>query len=84
MTGQVLARQQVQTLNEELAAINEELRATNEELHQSNTQLTRTNVELDTFVCTASHDLQAPISNIESITWPYATRCRPPCSKTRQ
>jgi signal transduction histidine kinase len=67
ITAQVLARQQVQDLNEELAAINEELAATNEELHESNTQLTRTNVELDTFVYTASHDLKAPIANIESI-----------------
>ncbi|UOQ69350.1 PAS domain-containing sensor histidine kinase [Hymenobacter volaticus] len=67
VTEQVHARQQVQDLNEELAAINEELTAANEELHQSNTQLTRTNVDLDTFVYTASHDLKAPITNIESI-----------------
>jgi len=66
-TDQVLARQQVQDLNEELAAINEELMASNEELNESNTQLTRTNVDLDTFVYTASHDLKAPITNIESI-----------------
>jgi signal transduction histidine kinase len=67
VTDQVVARQQVQDLNEELAAINEELTATNEELHASNTQLTRTNVDLDTFVYTASHDLKAPITNIEGI-----------------
>ncbi len=60
VTSQVQARQRVQELNEELVA-------TNEELHQSNTQLTRTNVDLDTFVYTASHDLKAPITNIESI-----------------
>jgi PAS domain S-box-containing protein len=67
VTDQVHARQQVQDLNEKLAAINEELTATNAELHESNTQLTRTNVELDTFVYTASHDLKAPITNIEGI-----------------
>jgi signal transduction histidine kinase len=67
VTEQVQARQQVQALNEELAAINEELTATNEELNTTNTQLTRTNVDLDTFVYTASHDLKAPITNIESI-----------------
>ena len=67
VTDQVRARQQVQDLNEELAAINEELTATNEELNESNTQLTRTNVDLDTFVYTASHDLKAPITNIEGI-----------------
>ncbi|MGI4865923.1 MAG: PAS domain-containing protein [Janthinobacterium lividum] len=58
---------QVQELNDELAVINEELRATNEELHNSNTRLTRTNTDLDTFVYTASHDLKAPITNIEGI-----------------
>jgi len=67
VTEQVLARQQVQDLNEELAVINEELTATNEELNHSNTQLTRTNVDLDTFVYTASHDLKAPITNIEGL-----------------
>jgi PAS domain S-box-containing protein len=59
-TDQVLARQQVQALNEALAA-------TNAELHESNTRLTRTNADLSTFVYTASHDLKAPITNIEGI-----------------
>jgi signal transduction histidine kinase len=60
VTEQVRIRQQVQILNEELATANEVLK-------QTNTQLTRTNVDLDTFVYTASHDLKAPITNIESI-----------------
>lgn len=74
VTEQVLARQQAQAtqqlvydLNEELAVLNEELQATNEELGESNTRLTRTNVDLNTFVYTASHDLKAPITNIEGI-----------------
>jgi PAS domain S-box-containing protein len=67
VTASVLARQQVQDLNEELAAINEEVSATNEELNESNTQLTRTNVDLDNFIYTASHDLKAPITNIEGL-----------------
>jgi PAS domain S-box-containing protein len=67
VTDQVRARQQVQDLNEELAVINEELTATNVELSETNTRLTRTNADLDTFVYTASHDLKAPITNIESI-----------------
>ena len=67
VTDQVLARQQVQGLNEELAAINEEMRATNAELADTNHRLTRTNADLDTFVYTASHDLKAPISNIEGL-----------------
>ncbi|MDO7876930.1 PAS domain-containing protein [Hymenobacter sp. ASUV-10] len=74
VTEQVLARRQVQELNEELAVINEELAATNEELQASNDELgstnnrlTRTNADLDTFVYTASHDLKAPITNIEGL-----------------
>jgi PAS domain S-box-containing protein len=59
-TDQVLARQQVQQLNDELTA-------TNRELHESNARLTRTNADLDTFVYTASHDLKSPIINIEGL-----------------
>jgi signal transduction histidine kinase len=67
VTELVETRQQVERLNQQLAAINAELTATNQELGTSNAQLTRTNVELDTFVYTASHDLKAPITNIEGI-----------------
>ena len=74
VTEQVRARQQVQALNQELAVINGELAATNEELltsneelNESNSQLTRTNIDLDTFVYTASHDLRAPITNLEGL-----------------
>ncbi len=67
VTQQVYARQQVQELNQELAAMNEELQATNAELGDTNTQLIHTNADLDTFVYTASHDLKAPITNIEGL-----------------
>ncbi|MDF7814793.1 PAS domain-containing protein [Hymenobacter sp. YC55] len=67
VTEQVLAHERVQHLNQELAAINEELRATNEELGETNQQLVHTNSDLDTFVYMASHDLRAPISNIEGL-----------------
>jgi PAS domain S-box-containing protein len=53
VTEQVLARRQVQQLNEELRA--------------TNNQLMRTNVDLDNFIYSASHDLKAPISNIEGL-----------------
>jgi PAS domain S-box-containing protein len=53
VTEQVLARQQVLALNQELSA--------------TNTRLLRTNEDLDTFVYTASHDLKAPIANIEGL-----------------
>ncbi len=74
VTDQVLARQQVERLNQELAAANEELQAaneeilsTNEELGMTNSHLTRTNGDLDNFIYTASHDLKAPITNIEGL-----------------
>ena len=67
VTDQVLARQQVQDLNEELAVINEEMQVTNEELHSTNDRLTRTNADLDTFVYSASHDLKSPITNVEGL-----------------
>jgi PAS domain S-box-containing protein len=60
ISEQVEARQHVDTLNQELAVFNEELL-------EINTQLTRTNVDLDNFIYTASHDLKAPISNIEGL-----------------
>ena len=63
---QVLA-QEVAVINEELRAANEEIQATNEELGMANQQLIRTNVDLDTFIYTASHDLKAPVSNIEGL-----------------
>ena len=37
------------------------------ELRENNAQLTRTNVDLDNFIYTASHDLKAPITNIEGL-----------------
>ena len=37
------------------------------QLRENNEQLTRANVDLDNFIYTASHDLKAPISNIEGL-----------------
>lgn len=53
----------------ELEATNEELTASNEELAESNTQLSKTNADLDNFIYTASHDLKAPMSNIEGLLY---------------
>jgi signal transduction histidine kinase len=50
-----------------LTTLNEEFRVSNEELLEANNQLVRTNDELDTFVYTASHDLQAPITNLQGL-----------------
>ncbi len=60
VTEQVRGREQVQRLNEKLTAANQELCAANQ-------QLTRTNIDLDNFIYTASHDLKAPITNIEGL-----------------
>jgi signal transduction histidine kinase len=54
-------------INEEFAAANEEIQASNEELNESNQQLMHINSDLDNFIYTASHDLKAPISNIEGL-----------------
>ncbi|WP_310397124.1 PAS domain-containing protein [Hymenobacter sp.] len=81
VSEQVATRQHVQALNQQLAALNDKLYAANaalgeandelgdanEALGDTNQQLTRTNVDLDTFVYTASHDLKAPINNIEGL-----------------
>lgn len=50
-----------------LATLNEEFRVSNEELLTTNNQLARINTELDTFVYTASHDLQTPITNLRGL-----------------
>ncbi|TVT43517.1 PAS domain-containing protein [Hymenobacter setariae] len=67
VSAQLRARQREQEFNEELAVMNEELQSANEELGATNLQLTRTNVDLDNFIYTASHDLKAPITNIEGL-----------------
>ena len=69
VTAQVWDRQRVQELNDQLAAINGQLEASNAGLAASNQQLIRTNVDLDNFIYTASHDLGAPISNIEGLLY---------------
>ncbi len=64
VSQQVAARQQV-------ALANDELQATNQ-------QLTRTNADLDNFIYTASHDLKAPITNIEGLLAALHEQLPPP------
>ena len=66
VTTQMLARQQVQELNEELAASNEELHASNEEFLNANAELTHAqlqlrqlNQELETRVAARTQDARA-------------------------
>ncbi len=64
--AQVLA-QKLAAANQELASANEEIQASNEDLAISNQQLSYINADMDNFIYTASHDLRAPISNIEGL-----------------
>ena len=59
--------QKLAITNEELSSANEELYTSNEELINTNGLLTRANTDLDNFVYTASHDLKAPITNIQGL-----------------
>jgi signal transduction histidine kinase len=68
------ANEELQATNEEIQSTNEEIQSTNEELADSNGQLLRTNgslnranLDLDNFIYVASHDLKAPINNIEGL-----------------
>jgi len=82
VSTQLRARQREQEFNEELAVMNEELQSANEELGATNLQLTRTNVDLDNFIYTASHDLKAPITNIEGLL--QALRSELPVAQTSE
>ncbi|MEK6479470.1 PAS domain-containing protein [Catalinimonas sp. 4WD22] len=53
--------------NDDLSFANEQILASNEELALSNQQLSYINADMDNFIYTASHDLRAPISNIEGL-----------------
>ncbi|QMU29030.1 CHASE domain-containing protein [Adhaeribacter radiodurans] len=52
----------------ELVESRKKLLSTNEELQNTNVELRRINNDLDNFVYTASHDLKAPIANLEGLT----------------
>jgi two-component system, sensor histidine kinase len=67
ITDQVEAQRAVRESEQQAKALARELAGTNEELRLSNQQLTRTNIDLDNFIYTASHDLKAPILNIEGL-----------------
>ncbi|MBX0293087.1 PAS domain-containing protein [Hymenobacter sp. HSC-4F20] len=47
--------------------VEQDLRASQQQLEAFNAQLLRLNTDLDTFIYTASHDLKAPITNIEGL-----------------
>jgi PAS domain S-box-containing protein len=61
------AEQALQRLTTTLRTARDRAQTLNTELQASNEQLRRTNVDLDNFIYTASHDLKAPITNIEGL-----------------
>jgi two-component system, sensor histidine kinase len=67
ITEQVEIRQQIEEREQEALALSKKLATTNEELSTINDELVRTNVDLDNFIYAASHDLKAPIFNIERL-----------------
>ncbi|MBC6608575.1 PAS domain-containing protein [Hymenobacter sp. BT188] len=67
ITESVEARQVIEEGRQQAQAMAQELATTNLELSSINDQLRRTNVDLDNFIYTASHDLKAPITNIEGL-----------------
>ncbi len=67
VTDQVNARKAIEESAQQAKALAAELAKANEELQTANQQLTRTNIDLDNFIYTASHDLKAPILNIEGL-----------------
>ena len=92
------AEQQQQLLSRELAAVNAELLAANaeikasngglsranEELVRTNQQLDRINNDLDNFVYAASHDLKAPIHNIEGLIKVLVRSLPAECSRSER
>ncbi|RDC62418.1 PAS domain-containing protein [Adhaeribacter pallidiroseus] len=67
ITNQVAARQSLEASEKQATALAESLLLANQELQQTNQELLRVNVDLDNFIYTASHDLKAPILNIEGL-----------------
>ncbi|WMJ73880.1 PAS domain-containing protein [Cytophagaceae bacterium ABcell3] len=74
ITDRKVAEEKLKRLTEDLEARNVELQIANqerqksfEELVHTNEKLTRINSDLDNFIYTASHDLKAPISNLEGL-----------------
>ncbi len=63
----VIANTELAFQNDEKEKLATELIIANQELGTANQLLTRTNVDLDSFIYTASHDLRAPITNIEGL-----------------
>lgn len=55
------------TAHEEVKQHRKQLKTVNETLKEKNEELLKINIDLDNFIYTASHDLKAPVTNIEGL-----------------
>ncbi|UOQ76559.1 PAS domain-containing protein [Hymenobacter sp. 5516J-16] len=67
MAGVVMDITERRQAHQQLELVTQQLATANQDLNHTNEQLTRTNVDLDNFIYTASHDLRAPIANVEGL-----------------
>lgn len=67
VTEQTIVRLKIEESEQEAQALTQKLAAANTELSDTNAQLVRINADLDNFIYAASHDLKAPIYNIERL-----------------
>jgi PAS domain S-box-containing protein len=59
--------EQLAAANQDLLEANQQIQTSNAELKRANQRLSHINADLDNFIYTASHDLKAPIVNIEGL-----------------
>lgn len=74
ITDKVISQKQVQQQLQELESLNIQLSSSNRDLRKANQ-------ELDNFIYTASHDLKAPILNIEGLVRALEKELKTPDSK---
>jgi two-component system, sensor histidine kinase len=67
ITEPTIARLKLEESEQEARALTQKLAAANIELSDTNALLMRINADLDNFIYAASHDLKAPIYNIERL-----------------
>jgi signal transduction histidine kinase len=84
ITQQKKASQDLVDAIQDVSAANEAIQSTIRELGVANESLQRTNADLDSFVYTASHDLKAPISNIEGLLQALLRTLPPQCLASEQ
>jgi PAS domain S-box-containing protein len=67
ISQQISAQEMIEKREREAQTLAQELGVANEELSMTNRQLLHSNADMDNFIYTASHDLRAPITNIEGL-----------------